>query len=59
MMGAKKTPEMVRNATPLYNAYKEENIFAALVCISTAGPIPVRIKHAMWKLSIQVQSAMV
>ena len=42
-MGAKKTAVMLKNATPLYSAKNEENIFAQSVFISTTGPIPVNI----------------
>ncbi len=36
-----------RKVTPLYNAKSEENILAEEVVISTTGPIPVRIIHAI------------
>lgn len=42
-MGAKKTAVMLKNATPLYKAKIEENIFAPSVFISATGPIPVKI----------------
>lgn len=53
MIGAKKTAVILRNATPLYSAYADENSLAALVVISTfgIGPIPVRIMLDMYRLS--------
>lgn len=51
MIGAKNTAVILKKATPLYSAYSEEKIFAEAVFISTTGPIPVKIIHAIWKLS--------
>lgn len=53
-MGAKKTAVMLKKATPLYKAKSEENTFAPSVFISATGPIPVKIKHDIWKLSNQL-----
>ena len=46
-MGAKKTAVILRNATPLYKANSDEKILAAADFISTTGPIPVKIMHAI------------
>jgi len=50
-MGAKKTAVILKNATPLYSAYNDENNFADGEVISETGPIPVKIIQAIWKLS--------
>jgi len=46
-IGAKKTAVMLRNATPLYKAKSDEKILALADFISTTGPIPVKIMHAI------------
>ncbi len=47
MIGVKKTAVILKKATRLYKAYKDENILAAEDVISAVGPIPVRIIQAM------------